>query len=142
LVELTQTSQVQPQGKRAAGRIKFIVGTAIIVLVVVWLVLSNLGSSSTHYLTVKQLEAQGPSNRLVRGTGFVVGDSIQWDPEQLLLRFEIADESGTLPVLYHGARPDLLEDGTQAVVEGKYTSGGVFEATSLLLKCPSKYAEE
>jgi cytochrome c-type biogenesis protein CcmE len=35
-----------------------------------------------------------------------------------------------------------LEDGAQAVVEGKYTSGGVFEATSLLLKCPSKYAEE
>lgn len=141
-MELTQTSPVPLQQKRSGGRTKIFVGIAIIVVVVAWLVLSNLGSSSTQYLTVKQLETQGTSNRLVRGTGFVVGDSIQWDPEQLLLRFELTDESGTLQVLYRGARPDMLEDGAQAVVEGKYIGGGVFEATSLLLKCPSKYTEE
>ncbi|HIP95627.1 MAG TPA: cytochrome c maturation protein CcmE, partial [Anaerolineae bacterium] len=57
-------------------------------------------------------------------------------------RFDIADDSGSLPVLYKGVRPDMLRDGVQAVVEGKYTASGVFEATSVLLKCPSKYAEE
>jgi cytochrome c-type biogenesis protein CcmE len=140
--KLTDTPQAQAQLARAGGRAKIFVGIAIIVAVVAWLVLSNLGSSSTQYLTVKQLEAQGATDRLVRGMGLVVGDSIEWDPEQLVLRFDLSDESGAVQVVYHGARPDMLKDGAQAVVEGKYVGGGVFEATSLLLKCPSKYTEE
>jgi len=79
---------------------------------------------------------------MVRVTGLVVGQTIDWDPQQMILRFDIADDSGSLPVLYKGVRPDMLRDGVQAVVEGKYTASGVFEATSVLLKCPSKYAEE
>ena len=118
------------------------IGGAIIVVVIGWLILSNIGGSSAYYKTVEELLAEGPSNRLVRGTGFVVDESIEWDPQQMVLRFEIADESGSLPVLYEGPRPDLLEDGTQAVVEGRYTRDGVFEATSVLLKCPSKYEPE
>lgn len=142
MTELGLASQAQAQGRRMGGRMRFIIGGVIISVVIVWLILSNIGGSSTYYLTVEELLAEGPSNRLVRGTGFIVGQSIEWDPQQMVLRFEIADESGSLPVLYKGPRPDLLEDGTQAVVEGRYASGGVFEATAVLLKCPSKYAEE
>lgn len=79
---------------------------------------------------------------MVRVSGLVVGETIDWDPQQLILRFEIADDGGSLPVLYKGVRPDMFRDGAQAVIEGKYSSGGVFEASTLLLKCPSKYAEE
>jgi cytochrome c-type biogenesis protein CcmE len=121
---------------------RLIVGGAIIVLVIGWLVISNIGGSTTYYLTVEEVIAQAPSDRLVRVAGLIVGQSIQWDAQQMVLRFEISDESGSMPVLYRGSRPDLLEDGTQAVVEGKYTKTGVFEATSVLLKCPSKYVEE
>ena len=39
-------------------------------------------------------------------------------------------------------RVKFILGGAQAVIEGKYTAPGVFEATSLLLKCPPKYAEE
>ena len=84
----------------------------------------------------------GPSDRMVRVTGLVVGQTIDWDPQQMILRFDITDDSGSLPVLYKGVRPDMLGDGVQAVVEGKYTASGIFEATSVLLKCPSKYTEE
>ena len=142
MTELGLASQAQAQGRRMGGRMRFIIGGAIIIVVIGWLILSNIGGSSTYYLTVEELLAEGPSNRLVRGTGLIVGQSIEWDPQQMVLRFEIADESGSLPVLYKGPRPDLLEDGTQAVVEGKYQASGVFEATSVLLKCPSKYTEE
>ena len=121
---------------------RLIVGGAIIVLVIGWLVISNIGGSTTYYLTVEEVMAQAPSDRPVRVAGLIVGQSIQWDAQQMVLRFEISDESGSMPVLYRGSRPDLLEDGTQAVVEGKYTKTGVFEATSILLKCPSKYVEE
>jgi cytochrome c-type biogenesis protein CcmE len=142
LAELKPATERRAQKKRAGGRMRLIVGGAIIVLVIGWLVISNIGGSTTHYLTVEEVIAQAPSDRLVRVAGLIVGQSIQWDAQQMVLRFEISDESGSMPVLYRGSRPDLLEDGTQAVVEGKYTKTGVFEATSVLLKCPSKYVEE
>jgi cytochrome c-type biogenesis protein CcmE len=125
-----------------SGRLKFLVGGAIILLVLGWLVLSNIQEASAHYLTVEELLAQGSSDRMVRVSGLVIGETIAWDPQQLVLRFEIADEGGSLPVVYEGVRPDMFRDGAQAVVEGKYSSSGVFEASTLLLKCPSKYAEE
>ena len=142
MTEVGLASEPQVQGKRASSRVKFIIGGAIIVVVVAWLILSNLDSSTAYYLTVDEVVTGGPSARIVRATGLVIGQTIDWDPQQMTLQFEIADESGTLPVLYKGPRPDLLEDGTQAVVEGKYQASGVFEATSVLLKCPSKYTEE
>ena len=142
MAELKPAAQPRAQKKRAGGQMRLIVGGAIIVLVIGWLVISNIGGSTTYYLTVEEVIAQAPSDRLVRVAGLIVGQSIQWDAQQMVLRFEISDESGSMPVLYRGSRPDLLEDGTQAVVEGKYTKTGVFEATSVLLKCPSKYVEE
>jgi cytochrome c-type biogenesis protein CcmE len=57
------------------------------------------------------------------------------------LRFEITDERESLSVEYKGVRPDLLVEGTRTVVEGRYTPGGIFQATKVLLKCPSKYEE-
>jgi len=42
----------------------------------------------------------------------------------------------------HGeAQAGLLTCGAQAVLEGKYTEEGTFEAHNLMLKCPSKYEE-
>lgn len=128
--------------KRAGGRMRLIVSGAIILLVLTWLIYSNMEGSTAYYLTAGELMAGGPSDRLVRVSGLVVGQTIDWDPQEMTLRFEIADESGSLPVLYNGIRPDMLQDGTQAVVEGRYTTSGVFEATAVLLKCPSKYVEE
>ncbi len=121
---------------------KFLIGGAIILVVIGWLIFSNVQGSTAYYLTVEEVMGQGPSDRMVRVSGLVVGETIDWDTQQMTLRFEIADEGGSMPVIFKGVRPDMFQDGAQAVVEGKYTTKGVFEATSLLLKCPSKYLEE
>lgn len=121
---------------------KFLIGGAIILVVIGWLIFSNVQGSTAYYLTVEEVMGQGPSDRTVRVSGLVVGETVDWDPQQMTLRFEIADEGGSVPVVFKGVRPDMFQDGAQAVVEGKYTTKGVFEATSLLLKCPSKYLEE
>lgn len=107
-----------------------------------WLLYSNIESATAPYLTVSELLAEGPSNRIVRATGTVVGETIAWDAEELLLRFDLMDEGGSLSVDYHGPRPDLLEGGIDAVAEGRYRGEGRFEAATILLKCPSKYEEE
>jgi cytochrome c-type biogenesis protein CcmE len=109
------------------------------VLAVGYLIVSSIGGSTAYYLTVGEVEAKGPSERTVRVAGTVVGDSIEWNAQEMMLRFNIADASGSLAVIYNGPRPDMLRDGAEAVVEGKYVEDGFFEANNLLLKCPSKY---
>ena len=87
---------------------RVVIGGAIIVAVIAWLILSNVIGSST---------------------------------QSMLLRFEIADDLDRLPVVFPGVRPDMLVEDARAVVEGRLTSSGVFEATKVLLQCPSKYEE-
>jgi cytochrome c-type biogenesis protein CcmE len=121
------------------ARSKFIVGGAIIVLAVGYLIVSSIGGSTAYYLTVEEVRAEGPSERPVRVAGTVTGESIEWNAQELMLKFKIADNSGSLAVIYNGPRPDMLRDDAEVVVEGKYVEGGSFEANNLLLKCPSKY---
>jgi cytochrome c-type biogenesis protein CcmE len=53
--------------------------------------------------------------------------------------FFMADEKGLIKqVVYRGTKPQDFEKSEQVVVMGKM-EGGTFEASSLLLKCPSKY---
>ncbi len=139
--EAEMSVRPEARARRTSGRTRFIIGAAIIIVVVAWLVYSSIGSSTAHYVTVQELLAAEPPDRIVRATGFVVGQTISWDPRQMILQFEIADEGGSLPVRYEGPRPDMLKDGAEAVVEGRYTDSGIFEASAIILKCPSKYVE-
>ena len=118
---------------------KFIFGGAIIVLAVGYLIVSSIGGSTAYYLTVEEVKDKGPSEQTVRVAGTVMAETIEWSAEELKLRFKIADDSGNLAVIYNGPRPDMLRDGSEAVVEGRYIEGESFEASNLLLKCPSKY---
>jgi cytochrome c-type biogenesis protein CcmE len=139
----TQTEALPRQARNKAKQTKFLVGGLVVVLVMVYLVFSSLSGATQYYLTVAEIEAQGPSNRIVRVNGIVDGDSIQYDPRALTLEFDLVDDSGRLPVVHHDVMPDMLRDGADAVVEGKYREDGVFEVNpgGLLLKCPSKYEE-
>ena len=121
------------------ARSKFIIGGAIIVLAVGYLIVSSIGGSTAYYLTVEEVKAEGPSERTVRVAGNVMGETIEWNTQELMLRFSIADASGSLAVIYNGPRPDMLQDEAEAIVEGRYVEEGSFEASNLLLKCPSKY---
>jgi len=116
-----------------------IIGSVIVVAVIVWLLMSNVLGSTTPYLEVSQIRDAGPSPRLVRAVGNAT--QIEWDAQASVLRFQVSDEAASLPVVFSGVRPDLLVEGSRAVVEGRYTSSGLFEASKLLLQCPSKYEE-
>ena len=68
--------------------------------------------------------------------------SVQFDQRTLDLRFTIVDiETGrtSFPVHYQGPLPDTFEEGVDVVVEGRFTEAGVFEASTLLTKCGSRY---
>ena len=58
---------------------KFIIGGFIVVVAIGWLIFSSIGGSSSYYLTVAELRAEGPSERVRRVSGTIVGESIDWD---------------------------------------------------------------
>ena len=58
------------------GRLKYVFGGAIILVVLGWLIFSNIEGATAQYLTVEELLAQGPSDRMVRVSGLVVGGTI------------------------------------------------------------------
>ena len=103
------------------------------------LIVSSIGGPTAYYLTVEEVRANGPSEQTVRVAGTVVVETIEWNAKELMLKFKIADASGSLAVVYNGPRPDMLQDDAEAIVEGRYIKGGSFEANNLLLKYPSKY---
>ena len=122
---------------------KFIVGGIVVVLVIGVLIATSFSGSTSDYLTIAQVKALGPDqSRNSRVAGEIVPNSVDWNTRELHLTFEIQDETGMLPISYHGPQPDMLVDAVEAVVIGKYDPADqVFEAEELLMKCPSKYEE-
>ena len=45
-------------------------------------------------------------------------------------------------VVYDEAMPDLLQHEAQAILTGAIDGDGLFTASELLLKCPSRFEEE
>jgi cytochrome c-type biogenesis protein CcmE len=49
-------------------------------------------------------------------------------------------ESGNrISFKYEGVKPDAFNDDWEAIVDGRLQPDGIFKATDLLVKCPSKY---
>jgi hypothetical protein len=51
----------------------------------------------------------------------------------------VVDSGGRLPVVFGGVAPGIFAEQIDVVVEGRYTPEGVFHATTLLTKCPSRF---
>lgn len=123
---------------------KYVIGGAVLAGAVAFLLFTVLSNSLTYYYTVGELleEAEERYGESVRVSGNVVEGSIDWDSEALDLRFDIADDSGSLPAIYHGSLPDGFAENKGVLLEGKLNSEGVFEASNILLSCPSKYESQ
>ena len=154
---------------RSGGRTKFLIGGLLIVAAIVYLIASSTQASAQYYLTIDELAEKGESvrGRDLKISGAVDGDSIVYEPETLTLRFTVAnvpaeleaiEESGglaevlhqavsdpnarRLQVVYVGVKPDLLRHEAQAILTGRMDDDGVFQASELLLKCPTRYEQE
>lgn len=139
MVEIQNVTPNQARRLFSSRRFKILIVGILVALVAGYLVFSAARGSAAYYMTIEEVKTQGASERTVRVTGNVVGESIVWEPRDLRLQFEIADDVGRLLAVYHGSRPDMFRDGAQVVLEGRYSPQGVFEARTMLLKCPSKY---
>lgn len=158
------------EDNHSGNKVKFIVGGLLIIAAVIYLITSSAQANAQYYLTVEETltryEKGELQDRNLRVSGAVLGDTIQYDADELMLSFTIAhvpgdkavltEEGGLakvlqnavndptrekLEVVYQGPKPDLLQHEAQAIMTGKLGDDGVFYADELLLKCPTKYEE-
>jgi len=125
-------------------RRRYLVGGGILVLAVAALVSVSLGSAVNYYLTVSELLDGGSEfhDTDVRVGGKIASDTIEWNADDLELKFTITENGRNLAVVYEGARPSGFQEDSSILVEGRYRSDMVFQAKVLIMKCPSKYEPE
>ena len=125
-------------------RIKFIlIGLGIATTMVFMLVVATQKSDGgfAYYVSVKEFAEKGQPDGRFRVNGKVQPGTIERMSDGRQVKFTIVDKDGaeTLPVDFSGIIPDTFVDDADVVVEGNRRDDGVFEATTLLAKCPSKY---
>ena len=97
-------------------------------------------SGLVYYYTVSEFRnLDGARDGGIRINGKVEAGSIRREPNGMDVRFNVTDGQAALPVAYHGIVPATFVDGADVVVEGGLRPDGIFEASNLLAKCPSKY---
>ena len=123
---------------------KFLISGLIIFLAISYLGYMGFASSATYYYTVSELIEQEGSihGENVRVNGQIAPGTVEQESGGLTLRFTIIDAEKSLPVVYQGVVPDTFKVGNDVVVEGQLNSGGIFQAHTLMPKCPSKYVPE
>ncbi len=122
-------------------RKRVIFAVIVVALALGILVYMGMSQFTTYYLTVSEFLGKGDSlnGKQVRVTGQVVPESVNWDTGNVTLNFTISDGNSSLPIVYRGVVPDTFKAGKDVVVEGKYDLQGMFLASKLITKCPSKY---
>ncbi len=125
---------------------KFLIGGLIVFLAIGYLGFMGFTASATYYYTVSELMEQGSSayGGNVRVNGEVAPGSVEQKSGSFVLKFTIVDVEGeeSLPVVYQGVVPDTFKVGNAVVVEGQINPDGVFQAHTLMPKCPSRYLPE
>lgn len=126
------------------ARVRFLIGAALVVGTVGYLMASGIKDTGVYFLTPTELAArvaQDPSfhNVGVKLGARVVHGSIQREVASQTITFQVTDGQTTYPVVYRGLAPDTFTDGVDVVVEGRLMPDGTFRATTLLAKCGSRY---
>lgn len=118
--------------------LKWAVPALLVAGCVGYLILTATGGSAEYYLTVSQLRSHAGGER-VRVAG-VVQDDVRKSDGGLHVSFTEKDATASVPVEYSGAVPDIFKPGITVVAEGTLGGDGVFHATTLLAKCPSRFS--
>jgi cytochrome c-type biogenesis protein CcmE len=142
--------------------LKFAIGGVLMLAAVIYLIISGTSSGARYFITINELvNNRDYIGKTVRMSGAVIGDSIVYDRQHLTIDFTVANipedttdlartlhEAVLSPAATHvkvhienQVMPDLLQNEAQAILTGSLGSDGVFTATELLLKCPSRYQE-
>jgi cytochrome c-type biogenesis protein CcmE len=126
---------------------RFMIGLVGVAAVVTYLIWTGVSETMVYYMTpvelMERVEADPTFHDVgVKVGGQVVSGSYARVEGELLHVFtvrDLLDESVAFQVEYRDALPDTFTDEVEVVLEGRLREDGVFEATTLLTKCGSRY---
>lgn len=126
---------------------RFMVGLVGVAAVVTYLIWTGVSETMVYYLTpvelMERVEADPSFAEVgVKVSGQVVPGTYRRVEGELLHVFtvrDLVDASITFDAEYRNALPDTFSDDVEVVLEGRLRTDGVFEATTLLTKCGSRY---
>jgi cytochrome c-type biogenesis protein CcmE len=115
---------------------KYIIG-AIIAIALVVTALVSVDSKKIEYMDFHAATESGSRAQI---SGHWVKDGgCSYDANANEFHFTMQDSAGVaMPVVLKGAKPNNFEVASQIVATG-HVENGVFQATNVLTKCPSKY---
>jgi cytochrome c-type biogenesis protein CcmE len=125
---------------------KFLLAGTLVFGLVGYLMVTGMRDAMLYYHTPSELMARVAADPGYQEVGVKVGGrvapgTVSYDTRTLDLRFDVRDiDDGVtgFPVLYRGPLPETFEEGGDVVLEGRFHEG-VFQATTLLTKCGSRY---
>jgi cytochrome c-type biogenesis protein CcmE len=97
------------------------------------------GQASFFYVPADMVANPPEPDRAVRLGGMVERGSLKTDPDGVTQRFVVGDGKARVPVVFRGIAPDLFEEGSGVVAEGKLGADGTFVADNLLAKHDENY---
>ncbi len=126
---------------------KFLFGGAAVIGLVGYLMWTGISDAAVYYHTPAELLVKVADDPSYRDNGLKVGGrvadgSVTYDPRTLELQFDVIDIENpevSFPVTYQGPLPETFKESADVVVEGVFAESGVFEATTVLTKCGSRY---
>ena len=119
---------------------KFAIAAVCVLAAIAYLASAGVKKGWAYYLTVDQFGAETRfHDQRVKLCGTVATEEFEVHRGLMTANFRVKGQSSSLPVIYHGAIPDMFRQGAEVVVEGKLNQSGVFVADHLLTKCASKY---
>ena len=97
------------------------------------------GQASFFYVPADMAAKPPEPGRAVRLGGMVEKGSLKVDADGVTQRFVVGDGKARVPVVFRGIAPDLFEEGSGVVAEGKLGPDGTFVADNLLAKHDENY---
>jgi len=105
------------------------------VLLAMW----GLSDRAAYFVTPSDIAAgKAAGGEAVRLGGMVEKGSLTREPDGVTIHFTVSDLKAETPVRYRGITPDLFQEGSGVVAEGRM-EGRLFVADNILAKHDERY---
>jgi cytochrome c-type biogenesis protein CcmE len=119
----------------------------VVGLAVGYMVYAAFPGNALYFMSVTEFmnKEEAQDGRIVRVAGKLVDGSYRREAKSTVSRFQLIDKDSeatvvNLPASYEGVLPDLFfNPHSEIILQGSFGSGRIFEADTILVKCPSKY---
>ena len=127
--------------KRKNQRLTLLILAIAAVLAAVLLAMSALRDQASYFYAPGDLAGKPlPVGKAVRIGGMVRKHSVKHLPDGVTIDFTVRDETpSTIRVRFRGIPPDLFQEDSGVVAEGKFQPDGLFVASEILAKHDENY---